>query len=136
MVALYLDENTAQKRVARPLRAAGHTLYLAQELALAGAADMLQLETATKLGAVIVTKDISDFPRLHEEWQASGREHAGIVLCRELETGRRFTYLERVARLLTPEAARNQLMHLDMFKIEELAEAYVIALTPATGTYT
>ncbi|MFI5267715.1 MAG: hypothetical protein ACHQ7M_10105 [Chloroflexota bacterium] len=78
----------------------------------------------------MVTKDLSDFPGLHEDWRRLGREHTGIVTCRQMDFGRRYVYLDRVARLLTPEAARNQLMPLDMFKGEALAQAYVVSLTP------
>ena len=130
MVALYLDDNLASPPMARQLQAAGHLIYLPKEHGTAGADDPIHLEMATALGAVLVTKDQSDFKKLHDEWQASGRDHAGIVLCRELEAGRRFSLLERLARLLTSEAAHNNLITLDMFKTEDVGRASVLGLTP------
>jgi hypothetical protein len=113
--------------MARQLRAAGHSIYLALELLPAGANDDLQLAKATELGAVLITKDLGDFPNLYERWLASGRDHAGIVTCREMEFGQRYRRLEGVARLLTPEAARNHILNLDMFVSEETARQHVIA---------
>ncbi|MHB8618710.1 MAG: hypothetical protein ACYDAG_03925 [Chloroflexota bacterium] len=82
------------------------------------------------MGAALITKDLGDFPKMHKRWESSRGIHAGIVVCQEMEFGEADRRLERAARLLTPEAARNQLMNLNMFATEALAESYVIALTP------
>lgn len=130
MVALYLDDNLADKRMARQLRAAGHLIYLPVEIGTNGADDSVHLQNAVELGAVLATKDIADFEELHAQWQETSREHAGIIVCRELPIGQRLAYLGRAARLLTPEAARNQLMVLKLFRTDALAQAYLTSLSP------
>ena len=90
MVPLHFDENMAQRTLARQLREAGHLVYLAGEIEPEGVDDSVQLEAASKLGAVLITKDLGDFPIVHKEWQRSGRNHSGIITCRESEFGRRY----------------------------------------------
>ena len=117
----------------RPLRAAGHLLYLPSELGVGGQKDEPHLATAARLGAVLVTVNQRDFEPLHRDWEGHTQEHAGILLTERHETGELFRRLERAARLLTPEAAHNQLMHLGGFKSDDEAQNYVISLTPAGG---
>ena len=50
MVPLYLDDNMVDKRIARQLRAAGHSIYLPNEVGTGGAEDRVHLETASTLG--------------------------------------------------------------------------------------
>ncbi|HEX6513663.1 MAG TPA: hypothetical protein VF157_15275, partial [Chloroflexota bacterium] len=113
-----------------PLRAAGHFLYLPPDLGVEGQDDEPHLLMATKLGAVLVTTNQQHFDPLHFRWQAAGREHSGILSTPEIEPGELFRRLDRAARLLTPEAAHNQLLRLSAFKEEEEARNYLTALTP------
>ncbi len=113
----------------RPLQAAGHLLYLPSELGVGGQKDEPHLNTATSLGAVLVTTNQRDFEPLHRQWQASEQEHAGILLTEELPIGELIHRLQRAAQLLTQEIAHNQLMHLALFRTDELAEAYATSLT-------
>ena len=131
MVSIYLDDCSQQYRLVRQLRAAGHLLYLPSELGLEGQADELHLATATHLGAVLVTHNQKHFAPLHYRWESNRQTHGGIILVRqELDVGKKLASLDRVARLLTAEAASGQLMPLEMFKTEEGAEAYVASLAP------
>src|SRR5689334_12034398 len=101
MVSIYLDDCIVDFRLARPLRAAGHSVYLPSELGTAGQEDEQHLETATQLGAVLVTHNQQDFAPLHHRWERAGRSHAGIVLVRQqVGVGVKLASLERVARLL------------------------------------
>ena len=79
---------------------------------------------------MLATKDIADFTALHWEWQSTGRQHAGIIACRELPIGRSIEYLGRATRLLTAQTAANQLMVLEMFRTEAAGVAYVASLLP------
>jgi hypothetical protein len=106
-------------------------LYLPTELGVRGQRDERHLAQAANLGAVLVTQNRQDFAPLFHRWEAEEREHPGILLVVRLTPlPRKIAYLERAARLLTPKAARNQLMELELFDTEEQAEAYVAALTP------
>src|SRR5690242_7858453 len=53
VVALYLDDNVASRRMARQLRAAGHLIYLPEDVGAAGAEDAVHLEAAIALSAVL-----------------------------------------------------------------------------------
>ena len=112
-----------------PLRAAGHLLYLPNELGVWGQDDEPHLLTATRLGAVLVTINQRDFEPLHHKWESEEQEHAGILLSRRLETGELFRRLDFAARLLVPDAAHNQLMNPSLFQTEEEARNYAISLT-------
>jgi len=95
-----------------------------------GQKDELHLETATRLGAVLVSQNQGDFVKRHRAWQADGRQHAGILTTQQLGTGIILAQLERAGRLLSPEIARNQLMVLALFDTEGNASAYVVSLNP------
>lgn len=96
-----------------------------------GEDDPSQLETATRLRAVLATQNLRDFEGLHYHWQAHDRRHAGILLTpQHLPLRSKIEWLERAARLLSPEIARNQLMLLRLFDTERRARAYVTALAP------
>jgi hypothetical protein len=129
VVPLYLDDCLIAKQVARQLRAAGHLIYVTSELGTEGQSDPLHLEAATKLGAVLASQNRKDFEPLHHEWETVGLQHAGILVTRQLPIGVRVQRLERAARLLTPEAAYNQLMELDLFDDEIRGQTYVLSLT-------
>jgi hypothetical protein len=131
-VPLYLDDCLIAKQVARQLRAAGHLIYVTSELGVEGQADELHLETATSLGAVLTSQNQKDFSPLHHRWQAEGRQHAGVLVTRQLAIGLRVRSLERAARLLTPQIAANQLLRLDPFATEERALLYVASLSPSS----
>ena len=117
-------------RLVRPLREAGLFVYVPREQGKREAADAIHLETAAGLGAVLVTQNKGDFALLHHRWQAEGRSHAGILLTAQISLGRKIACLQRAARLLTPEAARNQLMELALFETDDRAASYVASLTP------
>jgi hypothetical protein len=116
--------------VVRPLRAAGHLLFLPSELRTEGQADESHLAAAASRQAVLVTANTRDFDLLHLRWQAVGSKHGGILTTPELDAGELIRRLDRAAHLLTPEAAHNQLMRLSIFRDEDEARNYVIALTP------
>jgi hypothetical protein len=105
-------------------------VYLNSEVGLGGRDDPSNLEAATDLRAVLVTQNQKDFSPLHHRWQAEYRRHAGILLLPHIQIGLKIQYLERAARLLTPEAAENQLMELMLFDTEESGLLYVASLTP------
>jgi len=118
-------------RLVRQLREAGHLLYLPPEQGVSGQPDADHLAKATSLGAVLVSQNHQDFAPLHYQCQAEHRPHAGIILVAgRTSLATKFACLERAGRLLTPEMARNHLMHLGQFGTDERAEAFVISLTP------
>ncbi len=72
--------------------------------------DEEQLAFATDRGCVLYTFNVSDFYRLHTQWLAAGREHAGMILAQQ----QRFSVGEQLRRILrlrakaTETTMRNQ----------------------------
>jgi len=128
MVALFLDENLASNAVARQLRAAGHMVYLPQDLGLLREDDPPVLAAAASRSAVLVTNNIGDFVELHREHERTGAPHPGILLALRTDPATLVQGLERVARLLTPALAANQLIYLDSFGTEDEAQNFAISL--------
>jgi predicted nuclease of predicted toxin-antitoxin system len=128
VVALFLDENLASAAVARQLRAAGHTVYVPQELGLLRASDPTILTEAASRSAVVVTNNIHDFVELHHDHELTGRPHSGIILALRTDPPTMVQRLERAARLLTSASAKGQLLYLDSFSSEEEAQNYAISL--------
>lgn len=103
---------------------------MTSDLGVEGQDDELHLETAVRLGAVLASQNRRHFEPLHHHWQDEGRRHCGIVVTHRRQIGLRIQWLERAARLLTPETADNQLMELAMFATEEKGLTYVASLIP------
>ena len=80
------------------------------------------------LGAVLASQNQQHFEPLHRQWNDEGRTHAGILVTHQIRIGLKIEWLERAARLLTPELAQNQLMKLPMFETEEKGQLFVASL--------
>ena len=63
--------------------------------------DEAQLAFATAEGRVLVSCNVLDFPRIHGEWLAAGKEHAGIVMVPQ----QRWTVGQMLVRLLALQSA-------------------------------
>ena len=77
MLSGYADENVKEAIVAG-LRQRGMDLVTAEERNQRRTDDEVLLETAAVEGRILLTND-ADFLRIHAEWMAAGRDHAGIV---------------------------------------------------------
>ena len=78
---LLLDAHVSGRAVGERLEAIGHEVRaLDREPALEGLDDDEVLELATSEERILVTHNVSDFPRILREWAASGRSHAGVIL--------------------------------------------------------
>jgi len=84
-MVLYADENT-DARLVRALRAHGHAVHTAQDMALTGADDEQQLAAAGEHGWVLLTSDAGFLVLAHER-AIAGREHPGIIFVRQGRLG-------------------------------------------------
>lgn len=109
--------------LAQAIRAQGYNVAEARALPLdVQQDDRALLEEATRQRRVLVTCNYSDprsnFCLIHEEWQAQGKEHAGIILVPQFQISSRLQRWEVRDRLLdllnqcTGEELYNQLWWL------------------------
>ena len=111
-VRLYLDEDAGDKALVRALRARGVDVQPANEAGMIEQPDDAQLEYAAAEGRVVVTFNRAHFCRLHTQWLAAGRSHAGIVVARQQQysVGEQ---MRRLLRLLAAKTADDMHNHLE-----------------------
>lgn len=75
----YTDKHI-HKAVATQLRQRGVDVVRCEEVGMGDAKDHEHLEYALRENRVMITGDV-DFLLIHDEWQRSGKSHAGIMRC-------------------------------------------------------
>ena len=85
---LLLDAHVSSRRIATPLRKAGHDVRAAdEERELDGWADEELLALATAEQRVMITFDVKDFPDIARRWAEAGRAHAGLAIVVGMDHG-------------------------------------------------
>jgi predicted nuclease of predicted toxin-antitoxin system len=80
-VRLLLDAHLSGSRIAGPLRGKGHDVRaLSEESDAEGLEDEQVLALAAGERRILVTSDVSDFPRLLRDWAGASRSHNGVIL--------------------------------------------------------
>ncbi len=100
---LFLDEDV-HLALADALRKRGYNATHAAEEKRLGRSDDEQLEFAASQGRCLLTFNVGDFVRLHNAWMKTGREHAGLIVSKQLPIGES---LRRVLNLLQREDAES-----------------------------
>jgi hypothetical protein len=77
---IYLDDCSDADLLVAYLAQAGHDVHTPRSEKTSGAHDDSHLEYAAAHGYTLVTTNPDDFLELHDDWQAKGRTHAGILL--------------------------------------------------------
>ena len=90
-------DNNIPLDLAADLRGLGYDAVHTREAGTQHEADAFHLEWAAERGRVVVTSDLSDFPRLAREWGLTKGSHAGIILT---ESASRLGYGELRRRLV------------------------------------
>ena len=106
-------------RPAVDLRGCGFDVVRTEEADHDTATDEEQLAFATADRRTILTFNIRDFAPLHEQWQAAGRTHAGIIVSQQLGIRQYGLLLQRMLRLLNHFSAEQMIgnfVHLEQFK--------------------
>jgi predicted nuclease of predicted toxin-antitoxin system len=117
-VRVYLDRHI-MTRLALDLRGRGFEALTTQEAGKDTAPDEEQLAFATAERRAILTFNIRDFAPLHEQWQATGRPHAGIIVSQQIGSRQYGVLLHRMLRLLNHFSAEEMVsnfVHLEQFK--------------------
>ena len=102
-IRLYLDEDSMRRSLVRALRARGVDVVTALDVEMIEQEDKEHLDYATKHRRVLCTFNVGDFYRLHSEYLAQGRRHAGIILMQQ----QRLSTSEQMRRLLRLIASKS-----------------------------
>ena len=79
---LYLDDDTAERRLVMLFTQAGHGVIRPVDVQLVGASDAQHFLHAIRHALVLVTRNHDDFLDLHEVVQAARGTHPGILIIR------------------------------------------------------
>ena len=79
---LYLDDDTADRRLVAMLGRKGHSTVVPAGVDLSGAPDARHFIYAIQHSLVLLTRNHDDFLDLHEVVQAADGNHAGILIIR------------------------------------------------------
>jgi hypothetical protein len=114
-ISLYLDEHI-QISLAGALKARGIDILTTQEAGNIGLDDMNQLAFATKNRRALFSFNKRDFARIHYEWMALKRPHAGIILSDQLSIGVLLRRLVKFYFSLTSDDIKNRLEYLSSWR--------------------
>jgi len=101
-IRLYCDEDSLRWALVVSLRKRGVDISTTLESGMNGATDEQQLEYAAAERRTLYSFNMGDFCRLHAQWIAEQRSHAGIVVARQ----QHYSVGEQLRRLLKLIAAR------------------------------
>ncbi|HMC63795.1 MAG TPA: DUF5615 family PIN-like protein [Gemmataceae bacterium] len=97
---LYLDDDSAGRRLAGILGKAGHTVVIPAQVGTAGSSDPRHLLYAIDHSLVLITHNHEDFMDLHDLVVRSGGSHPGILSVRRDNDPRRDMKPRDVVRAL------------------------------------
>jgi hypothetical protein len=119
LIRLYIDEDAMDRRFVEALRGRGVDLMTAGETQTTGFSDEEQLVLAQAAGRVFFTFNVGDFCRLHGQFSAEDRDHAGIIVSsQDYSIGEQ---MRRVLKLMSVESAEsmmNQIVFLSSYSVE------------------
>ncbi len=102
---LYLDEDASSNRLYQALLSRGIDVVATIDAEMLAQSDEAQLEWAFAHQRVIYSFNVRDFYRIHSNWLAVGKSHAGIILGKqEYSIG---TQLKGLLKLLSRQSATN-----------------------------
>lgn len=102
-IRLYFDEDSMQRSLVRALRARGVDVITALEARMIERGDAEHLDYATQQGRVLCSFNVGDFYRLHTDYVAHDKPHAGIILMRQ----QHYLVGEQMRRLLKLIASKS-----------------------------
>jgi hypothetical protein len=117
-IRFYLDEDLQSQALLTGLRARDVDVLTTTEAARNETTDEEQLAFATGVGRVLVTSNVVDFPRIHGEWLAAQKEHAGIVLVPQQRwpVGQVLVRLLALRSVLSAEEMKNRSEYLGSWR--------------------
>ena len=110
-IRLHLDEDVF-KDVAQALRLRGFDVISVHELSHQGLSDWEQLDNATATGRAIFTFNVVDYLALHSAYQSAAKEHAGIIVSKQLPINEVIRRLLQLLNSVSAAEMHNQLWWL------------------------
>ncbi|MDQ2100887.1 MAG: DUF5615 family PIN-like protein [Microcoleus sp.] len=113
-IRLYFDEDIMEKALVQALRVRDIDVMTVGETGRVGESDEAQLIWATVQGRVLYSSNIGDFCRLHNDFIAEGKSHAGIILVSQ----QRYSVgvkLQGILRLVGNNSAEDMVNQLEFF---------------------
>lgn len=112
-VRLYCDEDSMRHALVAALRKRGFDVSTALEAGNTEKTDEQQLGFAAADERAIYSFNVGDFCRLHAEWLATEKSHAGIILAQQqFPIGDQMRRLVRLLNALSAEDMHNRLEFL------------------------
>jgi len=111
-IKVYLDEDV-HSFIAEALRLRGWQALATPQAGNQRASDIDQVTYATQNGYSILTYNVTDFPRLHNEILASGGTHAGIIIATQERPSANARTLLSLLGTFTAEDFVDQLIYLN-----------------------
>lgn len=114
-ICLFTDEHIF-KGLARELRNRGYNAEGCHEAGRANLkiSDDEQLAYATRADRALLTENVVDFLHIDIAWKSAGREHAGIILVRNVgQLGELLRRVERHLNTVPPSVQHDTLLWLD-----------------------
>ena len=116
-IRFYLDEDSVEKSLITAFRNAGLDVVTVTDVDRQSYSDEEQLIWATEQERVIYSYNRRDFCRLHNEFLATERSHAGIILLQQqrYSIGQQLRGLLQLVSTLSAEEMVNQLVFLSAY---------------------
>lgn len=113
-VRLYCDEDSLQHALVLALRKRGVDILTVLEAGMLAEPDERQLAYAAAQGRAIYSFNVGDFCRLHAQWLAKVKSHAGIILAQQQQysIGEQMRRLVKLTASLSTEEMQNRLEFL------------------------
>lgn len=108
---LYLNHDV-HKSAAESLRREGFDVVATGEVGLSTATDEEQLEFAAKEHGALVSFNVCDYPSIHSDWSAKGKEHWGVIMSRQLPLKETLQRLRALLQAFSDDDLKNQLRWL------------------------
>lgn len=108
---LYLDEDVSVL-VATLLQVRGLDVTTAREQGMLGKSDETQLSYAVSLDRCILTHNRLDFEKLHADYIATGKHHAGIIIATRRNPRDLARRVSILCDSLTADEIANQLLYI------------------------
>mgnify|MGYP005725213729 CR=1 FL=1 len=110
-ISLFLDEDV-HMALGAALRKRGFDVVHAQEVKRKGRTDAEQLAHAVSREQCVLTFNVKDFVKLHNEYAHQEKEHWGILLSKQRPIGETFRAVLKILQKFSKESIKNRIVFI------------------------